>query len=56
MVLRLRQRRMARFVRNRLRAFGHEVVRGLLKLPRQAETMKLYRNNRKGGFEDVTAR
>jgi hypothetical protein len=32
-----------------------EVVRDLLKLPRQAETMKLYRNNRKGGFEDVTA-
>jgi hypothetical protein len=33
----------------------NEVVRGLLHLPRQAETMKLYRNNGKGGFEDVTA-
>jgi ASPIC/UnbV protein/VCBS repeat protein len=32
-----------------------EVVRDMLKLPRQAETMKLYRNNGKGGFEDVTA-
>ena len=32
-----------------------EVVRDLLKLPRQAETMKLYRNNGKGGFDDVTA-
>jgi ASPIC and UnbV/FG-GAP-like repeat len=33
----------------------NEVVRGFLRLPRQAETMKLYRNNRKGGFEDATA-
>jgi hypothetical protein len=32
-----------------------EVVRGFLRMPAQAETMKLYRNNRKGGFEDVTA-
>ncbi len=32
-----------------------EVVRDMLKLPRQAESMKLYRNNGKGGFEDVTA-
>ncbi len=32
-----------------------EVVRDLLKLPRAAETMKLYRNNGKGGFEDITA-
>ena len=32
-----------------------EVVRGFLKLPRQAETIKLYRNNGKEGFEDVTA-
>jgi FG-GAP-like repeat/ASPIC and UnbV len=32
-----------------------EVVRGFLKLPAQAETMKLYRNNHRGGFEDVTA-
>jgi ASPIC/UnbV protein/VCBS repeat protein len=32
-----------------------EVVRDMLKLPRQAETMKLYRNNGKGGFDDVTA-
>jgi hypothetical protein len=32
-----------------------EVVRGFLKQPAQAETMKLYRNNGKGGFEDVTA-
>jgi VCBS repeat protein/ASPIC/UnbV protein len=32
-----------------------EVVRGFLKMPRQAETMKLYHNNGKGGFEDVTA-
>ena len=33
----------------------NEAVRGLLHLPRQAETMKLYRNTGKGGFEDVTA-
>ncbi len=33
----------------------NEAVRGLLRLPPQAETMKLYRNNGKGGFEDVTA-
>ncbi len=32
-----------------------EVARGFLGLPPQAETMKLYRNNTKGGFEDVTA-
>ena len=32
-----------------------EVVQGFLKLPHQAETMKLYRNTGKGGFEDVTA-
>ncbi len=33
----------------------NEAVRGLLHLPPQAETMKLYRNTGKGGFEDVTA-
>ena len=33
----------------------NEVMRGFLHLPRQAETMKLYHNNGKGGFEDVTA-
>lgn len=33
-----------------------EVARGYLGLPPQAETMKLYRNNQKGGFEDVTAK
>jgi hypothetical protein len=32
-----------------------EVVRDMLKMPRQAETMKLYRNDGKGGFDDVTA-
>ncbi|MGE0887046.1 MAG: FG-GAP-like repeat-containing protein [Blastocatellales bacterium] len=32
-----------------------EVARGFMGLPPQAETMKLYRNNQKGGFEDVTA-
>lgn len=32
-----------------------EVARGFLGLPPQAETMKLYRNNGKGGFDDVTA-
>ena len=32
-----------------------EVVRGVMGLPPQAETMRLYRNNRRGGFEDVTA-
>ncbi len=32
-----------------------EVARGFLGLPPQAETMKLYHNNGKGGFEDVTA-
>lgn len=31
-----------------------EVARGYLNLPPQAETMKLYRNNQRGGFEDVT--
>ena len=31
-----------------------EVARGLLGLPRQAETMKLYRNTGKGTFQDVT--
>ena len=31
-----------------------EVARGFLHLPPQAETMKLYRNNQRGGFEDVT--
>ncbi len=31
-----------------------EVARGFLGLPPQAETMKLYRNNQRGGFEDVT--
>lgn len=33
-----------------------EVARGYLGLPPQAETMKLYRNNQQGGFEDVTAK
>ncbi|MBL8190003.1 MAG: VCBS repeat-containing protein [Acidobacteria bacterium] len=32
-----------------------EVARGFLGLPPQAETMKLYRNNGRGGFDDVTA-
>ncbi len=32
-----------------------EVVRGFLGMRRRAETMKLYRNTGKGGFEDVTA-
>ncbi len=32
-----------------------EVARGFLNLPPEAETMKLYRNNTKGRFEDVTA-
>ncbi|MBS1788717.1 MAG: CRTAC1 family protein [Acidobacteria bacterium] len=32
-----------------------EIARGFLGLPAQAETMKLYHNNGKGGFEDVTA-
>ena len=32
-----------------------EVVRGVMGLPPQAETMKLYRNNGRGGFDDVTA-
>ena len=32
-----------------------EVVRHYLDLPVRAETFRLYRNNRKGGFEDVTA-
>lgn len=32
-----------------------EVARGFLGLPAQAETMKLYHNNGKGGFDDVTA-
>lgn len=31
-----------------------EVARGFLGLPAQAETMKLYHNDRKGGFVDVT--
>jgi len=31
-----------------------EVARGFLGLPPQAETMKLYHNNGKGGFDDVT--
>ena len=31
-----------------------EVARGYLGLPPQAETMKLYRNDTKGGFQDVT--
>ncbi|HEX7087661.1 MAG TPA: CRTAC1 family protein [Vicinamibacterales bacterium] len=33
-----------------------EVVRGFLGLPPRAETMRLYRNNGRGGFEDVTER
>jgi hypothetical protein len=33
-----------------------EVARGYLGLPPQSETMKLYRNNQRGGFEDVTAK
>jgi hypothetical protein len=32
-----------------------EIARGFLGLPRQAETMRLYRNDRRGGFENVTA-
>ena len=32
-----------------------EVVRGVIGLPPQAETMKLYRNDGRGGFDDVTA-
>jgi len=32
-----------------------EVVRHYLGLPPRAETFRLYRNNRRGGFEDVTA-
>ncbi len=32
-----------------------EVAREFLGLPPQAETMKLYRNNGRGGFDDVTA-
>ena len=32
-----------------------EVVRHYVGLPPRAETFKLYRNNRQGGFEDVTA-
>jgi hypothetical protein len=32
-----------------------EVVRHYLDLPVRAETFRLYRNNRKGGFDDVTA-
>jgi tetratricopeptide (TPR) repeat protein len=31
-----------------------EVARGFLGLPPRAETMKLYRNDAKGGFQDVT--
>jgi VCBS repeat protein/ASPIC/UnbV protein len=31
-----------------------EVVRGFLRLPPQAETMRLYRNTGKGAFQDVT--
>jgi hypothetical protein len=31
-----------------------EVARGFLGLPPQAETMRLYHNNGKGGFDDVT--
>jgi len=31
-----------------------EVVRGILHMPPQAETSKLYRNNRRGGFDDVS--
>ncbi len=31
-----------------------EVARGFLGLPAQAETMRLYRNDTKGGFQDVT--
>ncbi len=31
-----------------------EVARGFLGLPPQAETMKLYHNNGRGGFDDVT--
>jgi FG-GAP-like repeat/ASPIC and UnbV len=31
-----------------------EVARGFLGMPPQAETMKLYRNDGKGGFEDAT--
>lgn len=33
-----------------------EVVRGFLGLPPRAETMRLYRNTGRGGFEDVTER
>ncbi len=33
-----------------------EVARGFLGLPNQAETIKLYRNDGKGGFQDVTSR
>jgi tetratricopeptide (TPR) repeat protein len=32
-----------------------EVVRHYLRLPPRAETFRLYRNNTRGGFEDVTA-
>ena len=32
-----------------------EVARGYLGLPAQAETMKLYHNNGRGGFDDVTS-
>jgi tetratricopeptide (TPR) repeat protein len=32
-----------------------EVVRGFLRMPQQAETQRLYRNDGRGGFEDVTA-
>jgi FG-GAP-like repeat/ASPIC and UnbV len=32
-----------------------EVVHGVMGLPPHAETMRLYRNNRQGGFQDVTA-
>ena len=31
-----------------------EVVRGVLGMPARAETSRLYRNNRKGGFDDVS--
>lgn len=33
-----------------------EVARGYLGLPPQAETMKIYRNDQKGGFEDATVK
>ena len=55
MVLRLRQRWLARSFRHQLLLRCDETMRTYLGLPPNAETMKLYKNHGNGTFRDVTA-